>query len=270
MTIRVSHADGITELQLDRPDKRNAINGEMMDALREAAGDIAGDASCRAVVIHGAGKSFCAGLDMANLAAMADGELSGDTDSVIQALAERSPQGANRAQQIGWAWRELPMPVIAAVQGHALGGGLNLALGADFRIVAPDASLGFVEITFGLIPDMSGTQNLRRLVGPDRAKELVMTGRRVSGEEAVRLGLATEVAADPLDRARELATEIARRSPQAVRAAKAVMDETPEMTRADGLEFEAARSPAMIGSPNQIESVIAELESRDPVFDDPE
>ncbi|MEL7209486.1 MAG: crotonase/enoyl-CoA hydratase family protein, partial [Actinomycetota bacterium] len=242
MSLSIDAAGGITELMLDRPDKRNAIDGELMRSLSEAAAAVRADPSCRVVLLHGAGRSFCAGLDMANLAAMAGGELDGDTDSVREALAERSAQGANRAQQVGWVWREVEVPVIAAVHGHALGGGLNLALGADLRIVAPDTSLGFVEITFGLFPDMSGTQTLRRLVGPDRAKELVMTGRRVSGEEAVRIGLATEAAADPLARARDLARQIAGRSPEAVRAIKAVLDETPEMTRADGLAMEAERS----------------------------
>ena len=269
MTVHTSSADHVTEIRLDRPEKRNAINGEMMEGLRHAVAEVAADPSCRVVIVHGSGRSFCAGLDMANFAEMAGGRLSGDTDSVREALADRSPQGANRAQQVGWAWRELPVPVIAAVHGHALGGGLHIALGADIRIVAPDAALGFVEITWGLLPDMSGTQTLRRLVGADRAKELILTGRRFSGTEALELGLATEVTDDPLERARDLARVIAGRSPEAVRATKAVIDASAELDVADGLELEASLSAALLGSENQLEAVTAQLESREPTFTDP-
>ncbi|MGI9577735.1 MAG: crotonase/enoyl-CoA hydratase family protein [Microthrixaceae bacterium] len=269
MTITTQRNGGITEITLDRPEKRNAIDAGMIDGLRAAAEAVGADGSCRVVVLHGAGASFCAGLDMANFDDMVSGDLAGDSESVRAALAERSPNGANRVQQLGWAWRELRVPVIAAVHGHALGGGLNVALGADIRIVAPDAKLGFVEVTWGLLPDMSGTQSLRRLVGPDRAKELIMTGRTVDGSEAVRLGMATEVAVDPLERARELARAIAGHSPEAVRAVKAVIDRSAEMGEADGLALEALASQELLGSSNQMEAVMARLEGRAPVFDDP-
>ena len=137
MTISTRRDNGITEVKLDRAEKRNAINGEMISGLRAAVAAIRADRSCRVVILHGAGKAFCAGLDMANFEDMASGGLSGDSDSVQDALAERSPHGANRVQQLGWAWREMPVPVIAAVHGHALGGGLNIALGAENSIAPP-------------------------------------------------------------------------------------------------------------------------------------
>lgn len=269
MGVTTKRQGGIVEICLDRPNKRNAINAEMIAGLREAAASIADDQSCRVVILRGAGPSFCAGIDMANFDDMTSGQLSGDSESVQEALAERSPSGANRVQQLAWAWRELPVPVIAAIHGHALGGGLNVALGADVRIVSPDATLAFVEITFGLLPDMSGTQSLRRLVKPDRAKELIMTGRRISGAEAVQLGLATEAAADPLGRARELAATIAAHSPDAIRAIKHVLDRSAELPEADGLELEASTSQTLLGSANQLEAVTAQLEGRAPVFTDP-
>jgi len=152
------------------------------------------------------------------------------------------------------------------VHGHALGGGLNLALGADIRVLAPDASLGFVEITWGLIPDMSASQSLRRLVGADRAKLLVMTGRRFSGTEALAWGLATEVADNPVARALEIAAEMVVHNPDALRAAKAVIDGAVDLDTAGGLALETARSAALLGSPNQVEAVAARLEARSAFF----
>ena len=125
-----------------------------------------------------------------------DGEriaLDAESDSVQAAARDRSADGANRAQQLAWLWQELPVPVIAAVQGAAYGGGFHIALGADIRIIAPDARIAFVEITWGLVPDLSGTQALRRLVPLDVAKKLIFTGEPISGEQAVALHLGTEL-----------------------------------------------------------------------------
>ena len=246
------------------------MNGEMMSGLIAAAGRVDADPSVRAVVLSGAGPSFCAGLDSANFGEMASGELSASRQDVQEAYGDLSAGGANRAQQVGWAWHELAVPVIAAVHGNALGGGLNLVLAADLRVVAPDATFGFVEITWGLIPDMSDSQSLRRLVGVDRAKRVVLTGERFTGAEAAEWGLATELADEPLARATALAQSISSHNPEAVRAALVVLDAAIDADTADGLATEASRSSKLIGTPNQIEAVVAQLEGRTAVFEDPD
>jgi enoyl-CoA hydratase/carnithine racemase len=260
----------VAHVRLNRPDKRNALDGALMDAVVDAARTLGGDAGVWAIVLSGEGPSFCAGLDMANFGAMAGGELRGDSAEVQAAYADRSPAGANRAQQVGWAWQEVPQPVVAAVHGAALGGGLNLALGADIRVVHPDAVLGFVEITWGLIPDMSASQSLSRLVGLDRAKQLVFTGERIDGRRAEAWGLATELATDPVERSLELAAAMAANNPDATRAAKAVLNDTGDLDLRAGLALETERSGALLGAPNQVEAVTARLESRPPRFNPPD
>jgi enoyl-CoA hydratase/carnithine racemase len=268
-TVIVDVSNHIAHVRLNRPEKRNALDGTLMDGLVGAAGHLAGTSDVWAIVLSGEGPSFCAGLDTANFAAMAGGELSADTASVQAAYADRSPAGANRAQQVAWSWQEVPQPVIAAVHGAALGGGLNLALGADLRVVHPDASLGFVEITWGLIPDMSASQSLRRLVGLDRAKQLMLTGERLDGRQAAAWGLATEVSDTPVERALELAAVMTAHNPEATRAAKAVLNGIGDLDVADGLVLETERSGALLGAPNQVEAVTARLESRPPDFAPP-
>jgi enoyl-CoA hydratase/carnithine racemase len=268
-TVIVDVSNHIAHVRLNRPEKRNALDGSLMDSLVGAAGHLAGTSDVWAIVLSGEGPSFCAGLDTANFAAMAGGELSADTASVQAAYADRSPAGANRAQQVAWSWQEVPQPVIAAVHGAALGGGLNLALGADLRVVHPDASLGFVEITWGLIPDMSASQSLRRLVGLDRAKQLMLTGERLDGRQAAAWGLATEVSDTPVERALELAAVMTAHNPEATRAAKAVLNGIGDLDVADGLVLETERSGALLGAPNQVEAVTARLESRPPDFAPP-
>jgi len=267
--LQIDIADHVAHVRLDRPEKHNALNGVVMDSLRNAASAIAADTDVRVVVMSGEGRSFCSGLDTANLAAMASGDLEASSDNVQAAYADISPAGANKAQQVGWLWRELDIPVIAAVHGSALGGGLNLALAADIRVVAADARMGFVEITWGLLPDMSATQGLRDIVGADRAKLLVLTGEEFSGADALAWGLATEVATDPVGRAREIAAQMAAHNPDAIRAALAVLDQSADADTASGLAVEAALSAPLIGSPNQIEAVMARLEGRSARYENP-
>ncbi|MGB8225025.1 MAG: enoyl-CoA hydratase-related protein, partial [Polyangiales bacterium] len=161
-------------------------------------------------------------------------------------------------------------PVIAAVHGTAFGGGLQIALGADLRYVTADAQLSIMEIKWGLIPDMSITQTLLKLVPIDVAKELTFTGRIVSGTEAVALGLATKVADDPLTSALDTAKLIASKSPHAIRAGKALLGDAPGMSRADALELETTLQVALLGSPNQVEAVQANMMKREPSFKDPD
>ena len=165
-------------------------------------------------------------------------------------------------------WHDLEVPVVAAVHGAALGGGFQLALGADIRIVAPDAQLGVFEIRWGIVPDMCGTQLLPPLVGPDVAKELMFTSRLVSGDEAKAIGLATRVAADPRAAALELAAEIAGRNPDAIKVMKRLVDLSWGSSLADGLRAEHDLTEDIIGSANQVEAVRANLEQRPGDFAD--
>jgi enoyl-CoA hydratase/carnithine racemase len=286
MTDRVTvHVhEGVADVRLNRPDKLNALDIATFEALAETGDALAADPSVRAVVLSGEGRAFCAGLDFANFAAMAgDGPSGGSGDSggsggsggrrskLLSDITDREPgRITNLGQQAVHTWHELPQPVIAAVHGHALGGGLQIALGADIRIVAPDAKLSVLEIRWGLVPDMTGTAALLRLVGEDVAKELTFTGRMVGGDEAVRLGLATRTADDPRAAATDLAREIAGRSPDAIRAAKRLLNRAAEGGDLAGQYLEESRElGALRGSPNQAEAVRAYFEKRDAAFTDP-
>jgi enoyl-CoA hydratase/carnithine racemase len=258
----------VAHVQLNRPDAHNAIESGIMNGLIDFGRTMLDPGDTRVIVLSGAGKSFCAGLDMSAFGEMMSGDLSGEREDVSEALDDISPGGANRAQQLGWLWQEIPIPVIAAVHGAALGGGLNLALGADIRFVHPAAKLGFVEITWGLLPDMSATQSLRRLTGLDRMKELVMSGRKFSGEQALQYGLATELSETPLEDAMAMAQVIAGRNPDAVRTAKRLLNNSALVDVASGLAEEAAATRTLLGSPNQLEAISAQFEGREPVFRD--
>ena len=256
--------NGVADLRLNRPDKMNAVDEGIMTGLHEALATIRADNSIRVVVLSGNGKAFCSGLDFSNFGDMLSGDL--NADSAAEAYDELSPAGANYVQQIGWGWQELPIPVIAAVHGAAMGGGLNIALGADIRIVHPETKMGFVEITFGLLPDMSATQSMRRLATLDRIKELIFTGRKFTGAQALEYGLATELSDDPLTDALELAATIARRNPDAVRKAKQMLNNSALVSVREGLIEESDCSRQMIGTANQLEAVMSTFEKREPNF----
>jgi len=264
--VSISIDNGVADVRLTRADKMNALDGAMFDALVDAGRSLAGDTSVRAVVLSGEGRAFCAGLDFSGFQAMAgDGGESGGTGSIGHV-----PEGqiTHHAQQACWTWHELPVPVIAAVHGVAFGGGLQLALGADIRIVAPDVRMAVLEIRWGLSPDMTATQVLPKLVGLDMAKELTWTGREVGGEEAVRIGLATHVSGDPRASALALAGEIASKSPHAVRGAKHLIDMSTHADWATGFAEERRVIGSLIGQPNQIEAVHAWFEKRTAVYAD--
>ena len=261
--VAVSVEDHVAHVRLNRPDKRNGLDLPMFEALVAAGEGLAKDPSARAVVLSGEGPAFCAGLDwMAFLSMGAEGSAR---------LLSRDPavSPANLAQRVCWIWSELPVPTIAAVHGAAYGGGLQLALGCDLRLVSPDAQLSVMEIRYGLIPDMGASQTLLRQVRPDVAKELVFTGRVVGAEEAVAIGLATRVEADPVAAARALATEIAGRSPDAIRAGKALFARAPHLSVADALALEAELQLGLLGTPNQMEAVQATMARRAPSFRNP-
>ncbi|MEJ7583919.1 MAG: crotonase/enoyl-CoA hydratase family protein [Acidimicrobiales bacterium] len=267
--VAMTVADGVADVRLDRPEKLNALDGAMFSALVDAAEQLSREPRVRVVVLSGNGRGFCAGLDVASFSAMADGN-SGETSSAgAGSLTDRLPgRITNRAQQAAWAWTELEVPVIAALHGPVLGGGIQIALAADIRIVAPDAKLAVLEIRWGLLPDMTGAQMLPRLVGLDAAKELTFTGRVVSGREAVALGLATRLSDTPLEDALALAGEIASQNPDAIRGAKALLNAAGQRPMAESFLDESRRMAELIGSPNQIEAVMAHLGQRPAVFTD--
>jgi enoyl-CoA hydratase/carnithine racemase len=260
----VSKQDGVADVRMNRPEKLNALDQAMFEGLAATGRALAGDKSLRAVVLSGEGRAFCAGLDFASFMGMAQSE------RPARGLLDRDSSVANFAQQAAWVWTELPVPVIAAVHGVAFGGGLQVALGADIRIVAPDAQLSVMEVKWGLIPDMSGTQTLRHLVRLDVAKELTFTGRIVRGSEAVTLGLATRVSEQPRDEALALAREIAGKSPDAIRAGKQLLNRANLVSVSDGLRLEESLQRGLIGGANQIEAVQANMQKRAPRFKDHE
>ncbi|QYG92986.1 crotonase/enoyl-CoA hydratase family protein [Iamia sp. SCSIO 61187] len=275
--VTVTVTDGVAEVVLSRPDKMNALDGRMFSSLVAAGDQVAADRSVRAVVLRGEGRSFCAGLDLGAFSAMAaSGEGGGSdggggaSDVVGSSIVDRMPgRPSNLPQEAANVWQSLPQPVVAALHGHVLGGGLQVALGADIRFSTPDATLSVMEVRWGLLPDMTGPQALVRLCGLDVAKELVFTARRISGDEAHALGLVTHVVDDPVAAARALAAEIAGRNPEAVQGAKVLLNLAGTRPLEDSLVDESRRMEALMGSPNQVEAVMAEMEGRPPRFTDP-
>jgi enoyl-CoA hydratase/carnithine racemase len=264
--VTVTVEGGVADVRLNRPDKINALDPAMFAGLAETGEALKGDPAVRAVVLSGEGRGFCAGLDFTSFQAMAgDGAAEGPTRSI----GETDGRITHLGQQAAWVWQELEAPVIAAIHGVALGGGIQIALGADLRFVAPDARLSVLEVRWGLIPDMTGTATLPRLVGLDVAKELTFTGRMVSGEEAARLGLATRVTPTPLDDALALARELAGKSPAALRGAKRLLNASGTRSVADQFAAEREEIGQLIGSRDQVEAVAAYFEKRAPSFADP-
>lgn len=255
-------ANGVATATMVRADKHNALDQAMFEGLMNAAAQLAQDKSVRAVVLHGEGKSFCSGLDVASF-------MSGRGGTGV--LMERDgDRPANMAQRVSYDWSLVPAPVIAAIHGNCFGGGLQIALGADIRIAAPDAKLSVMEIKWGLVPDMGITQTLPRLLPIDVAKELTFSGRIVSGSQALALGLVTRNSDDPLADALTLAAEIAQKSPDAIRAAKRLYDQTWVSDDAAGaLKLESELQEGLIGKPNQIAAVQAGMSGEPPVFTDP-
>ncbi|MFP3900666.1 MAG: crotonase/enoyl-CoA hydratase family protein [Acidimicrobiia bacterium] len=272
--VTVTTDRGVADVRLNRPEKLNALDTDMFVALVDASTRLAADSSVRAVVLSGEGRAFSAGLDFSGFQAMAGGRVSVDRDGDAGggdagAIARTDGRITHLGQQAAHGWSEVAVPVIAAIRGHCLGGGLQVALGADLRIVHPEAVLSVLEIRWGLSPDMTGTATLPRLVGPDVAKELAWTGREVSGEEAVRLGLATRLSDDPVADALALARDIAARSPHAVRGIKRLIEQSGRVPLSQQYADEREVIGSLIGTPNQVEAVAAYFEKRAPSFADP-
>jgi enoyl-CoA hydratase/carnithine racemase len=256
--VRIERQGAIALVTLARPYKRNALDLAAFEALDAAARSLGADRDLRAIVLAGEGKSFCTGLDLAAFHSA--------PDTIARLMSAASGEAANLAQRAAWGWRHCPVPVIAALHGEVFGGGLQIALGADLRIARPDAQLCVMEVRWGLIPDMAGSQTLRGIVRRDVALELTWTGRIVGGEEALALGLVTRLSDDPLTAAVTLADEIARRSPDAVRAAKRLFARAWEIPADEALGLEAALQADLLGQRNQLEAVRAGLAGDVPRF----
>lgn len=267
--VTVTMDGGVADVRLVRADKMNALDPAMFAALVETGERLKADGSVRAVVLSGEGRAFCAGLDMGNFQAMASGERRPGAGSAGPLVtATRTEGGSNSAQHAVMVWREIPVPVIAAVHGVALGGGFQLALGPDLRFVAPDTRMSVLEIKWGLVPDMGGVVLMRGLVRDDVARELTYSGRMFSGEEAGQMGIATRVTTDPRGEALAFAHEVAGKNPHAIRAGKRLMNLAMNGDQHAILLAESVEQTALMGSPNQVEAVRASLEKRAAIFSD--
>ncbi len=251
----------IAEVMLNRPEKFNALDLDTFDALDEAARTIEAESSVRAVVLHGAGENFCAGIDLSVM----QGGISNLADSLLSPVEGSL---ANRFQRAAYAWRELPVPVICALHGVTFGGGFQIAMGADLRYAAANTQLSIMESKWGLIPDMAISTTLRGILPPDRVKELAWTARVFDAEEALSMGVVTAIEDDPLAAARRVARACAGKSPDAIRGIKRLVNEGWSRSEEDSLVLEAKLQLALLGSENQSEAVRANLEKRQPDFVD--
>lgn len=252
--------DGVAQVRLTRADKMNALDPDMFAAIIEAAEILRETSGVRAVVLSGEGRAFCAGLDTSRFAAAPDPS---EPD-----LPERTHGNSNRPQAAAMVWRDLAVPVIAALHGVCFGGGLQIASGADIRIAHPETRMAIMELKWGLVPDMAGYALWRGLVRDDVLRELVYTNREFTGAEAQAYGLATHVDADPHARATALASEIANRNPHAIRAAKRLHAVMHEEGVDAILQAESDEQHTIIRSKNQIEAVMAGMQKRTAKFDD--
>jgi len=253
--VRIEVQGNLATVTLNRGDKHNGMDMAMLDAVRGAAVKLRKDTRVRTVLLRGDGPSFCAGLDFKSV-------FGSPKAAVIGLKALWSPV-RNKFQDWSMAWREVPAPVIACIHGNCFGAGIQLALGADVRIARPDAKISVMESKWGLIPDMGGVALLRELVPLDVAKELAMTGRIVGGVEAHELGLVSHLADDPLDAAHKLAAEFETRSPDAVAAAKFLMQEAWGRGESGVLAAERRWQRKLVGSRNQRIAVGRNLEKKD-------
>ena len=204
--------NGIAEVTLNRSDKLNALDMPMFKAIDKTIKQIKKDKRVRAVILSGSGSDFCSGLDIKSVMK--------SPISAISLLFKWWPGNANLAQRVTAKWRQLPVPVIVAIEGRCWGGGMQIALGADFRIAHPDASLSIMESHWGLIPDMAGNKVLSQHLPLDQALKLAMTAEKLTGTQAQELGLVTEVADQPLERATALAETLIQTSPDVLAAIK--------------------------------------------------
>ncbi len=264
--VTVSIEDHVADVRFNRPDKYNALSYDMIIAMADTIDRLSEEKTVRAVVVSGEGKGFCSGIDVTNFT----NPQPPDKIKMTSLVDRQENRITNIFQYVAYGYKQLPMPVIAAIHGVAYGGGCQIALGADIRLATPDAKLSIMEMKWGLIPDMSASQTLRDIVSIDVAKELIFTGKIISGEEAAKLNLVTRTCENPYEEAMTLAKEIATKSPHAVRAAKQLLNEVWHGDEAKGLLRESELEMTIIGKPNQVEAIMSNMQKRTPNFKDPE
>lgn len=256
VTIRIENH--IADVRLVRSDKMNALDPAMFDAIVDAIDQLKAEQDLRAVVLSGEGRAFCAGLDLSNFG--------GDSDPGMNDLKARNKGIANRPQYVAWGWRELAVPVIAAVHGVAYGGGFQIMSGADIRIVHPETRCSIMEMRWGLVPDMAGYALWRGNVRDDVLRKLVYTNAEFTGADAQAMGFATEVSDAPLERAMALAAEIVDKNPDAIRACKRISNMLGHASDEALLMAESAEQDEVIFTANQREAVAAQMQKRRPNF----
>lgn len=247
----------IAYVTLNRPEQLNGVDLDLIDQLLATATTLRRNTSIRAIVIQGAGRSFCAGLDFA--AAFSDKRR-------VARFFFAGGRAVNRFQKVTTIWREIPVPVIAVIHGHCYGAGVQLAAGADFRFTTPDAQWAILEAKWGLVPDMGGTLPLIENLPVDVLQRLAMTGEVISGEDAFELGLATDVADDPLKEALVLIDQICGRSPDAVAATKELLYLNQRGSRRQVMRRERRLQSKMFRSPNTAIARKAGTSKTDPTF----
>ncbi|MEE9454835.1 MAG: crotonase/enoyl-CoA hydratase family protein [Paracoccaceae bacterium] len=259
--ITISYVGAIAHVALNRPEKRNALDMAMLEAIVETCETLTNAREIRAVVLSGAGQAFCAGLDFMSFAGMLQNPDSLDFQT-------RTHGNANLFQQAAMGWKNLPMPVIAALHGVAFGGGFQIMLGADIRVATPDTRFSIMEAKWGLVPDMGGMALMPALARQDIIRRLTYTAEVFEADNALNWGFITEIADTPLTRALDIAKHIAARSPDAMRAAKKLITDTWNAPVDKVLMAESAAQKTVLGQENQREAVLANLENRPPDFKD--
>jgi len=254
--------DGIADVRMTRVDKMNALDATQWAALVDAIDTLNATPGLRVVVLSGEGRAFCAGLDLSSL----QDDRTPGASSAGGSLSDRTRGIANNAQYAAWGWRELPVPVIAAVHGVAFGAGSQIMAAADIRIVHPDTRIAIMEMKWGLVPDVAGMPLWRTQVADDVLREMIYTNREFNGVEAKEMGFATHVSDDPHAHAMELARVIANKNPHAMRGAKRLCNMLADATDAELLQAESDEQVLVIRKPNQMEAVMASMEKRKPNF----
>ena len=258
--VTVTYENHIAFVRLTRADKMNAVDQEMIDAIIAAGQEIA-DSDARVAVISGEGKAFCAGIDITGLSGMM-----GKEPKEVLMPRTHGHGTTNQWQEVAMIWHRMEIPVIAAIHGVCFGAGIQLALGCDIRIAAPGTRFAVMEMKWGIVPDMGGMVLLPKLVRSDVLRRLTYIAEQVETAQAAEWGLVTEVADDPLAAATALAETIAGKSPSAIRAAKKLIHLAETEEAQDVLEAESRIQSQLIGKPEQMEVIAAQMQKRAPVF----
>ena len=273
--IKLIVEDHIAQVSLARPEKMNALDQLMIDAIVQTGEIIRKDQSIRVVVLSGEGEHFCAGLDKSNFTALletSEMSLAPNNSASENAkqfkLADRTHGVSNIYQHLVWLWRELPVPVLVAIEGIAFGGGLQIMLGGDCRFASSKSRFSILEMKWGLIPDMGGIQVMRQLVSDDVIRMLTYTAQEISAQQAKDWGFITDIVDDPLQHCLALAKQITQQNPDAIRVAKKVIEASNDLTAEQGLLLEAQSQDQIVGKPNQIEAVMSQLQKRLAEFSD--